>query len=130
MQCVKTRKSQRRRVIFKEIYYTFTKNFIEQNFFPFKSYTNMSKGRCRRTLIVFELFRFEISKFGRLRLCFWLRLSSRAVLAVRATLQMIALARFHRDRGYFADQSQDSAPILLFCDSPIDSAAILVFCDW
>ena len=56
-------------VIFKEIYYTFTKNFIEQNFFPLKSYTNVSKGRRRRTLIVFELFGIEFSKYGRLRLC-------------------------------------------------------------
>ena len=30
-----------RRVIFKEIYYTFTKNFIEHNFFPLKSYKKM-----------------------------------------------------------------------------------------
>ena len=62
------KKTEKIKVIFKEIYYTFTKNFIEQNFFPFKSYTNMSKGRCRRTLIVFELIGFEISKYGRLRL--------------------------------------------------------------
>ena len=47
-------------VIFKEIYYNFTKNFIEHNLFPVKSYTNMSKGRPRRTLILFELFKIEI----------------------------------------------------------------------
>ena len=47
-------------VIFKEIYYTFTKNFIEHNFFPLKSYKKMSKGRPRRHLILFELFKIEI----------------------------------------------------------------------
>ena len=102
------------RVIFKEIYYTFTKNFIEQNFFPLKSYKKMSKGRPRRTIILFELFKIEIRANWRFFLSFWLRLSSRAVLAVRPTLQMIAGSSTGRDRGYLVDQSEDSAPILAF----------------
>ena len=83
--------------IFKEIYYVFTKNFIEHNFFYSKSYKKMSKGRPRRTLILFELFKIEIRANWRFFLRFSLRLSPRAVLAVRPTLQMIALASFHRD---------------------------------
>ena len=55
-------------VIFKEIYYTFTKNFIEQNFFPLKSYKKMSKGRPRRTMKVFELFMIEIRVNGSISL--------------------------------------------------------------
>ena len=47
-------------VIFKEIYYVFTKKFIEHNLFSSKSYKKMSKGRPRRTLILFELFKIEI----------------------------------------------------------------------
>ena len=55
-------------VIFKEIYYTFTKNFIEHNFFPLKSYKKMSKGRPRRTIILFELFKIEIRVNGSISL--------------------------------------------------------------
>ena len=43
------------------------KKFIEHNLFSSKSYKKMSKGRPRRTLILFELFGFEFSKYGRLR---------------------------------------------------------------
>ena len=100
-------------VIFKEIYYTFTKNFIEHNFFPLKSYKKLSKGRPRRTIILFELFKIEIRANWRFFLSFWLRLSSRAVLAVRPTLQMIAGSSTGRDRGYLVDQSEDSAAILV-----------------